>query len=654
MRLDLLARLKTVARLVSEKKLLEHVNAIWKSDRQFTYPAFEQTAKATVSSLRRAGIQSEICALPADGRTRYGDFLMPLAWDCTAATLEIVSAPGVKRRMIADRRKRPTHAVMWCGPTPRNGITASVVLIRDAAALQRHRSAVRGKIVYTPAHPQPLKKALVEAGALAVVTSYCRNAKLLPDATFWFNAWSDDPAGWAFHAGDAPFPGMAISPRAGAELEALLQRGPVTLKMLVRARYFEGTLPVVDGFLPGRNAEEVMAIGHAMEQGANDNASGCAVILESLRAIRAGTRGGKLAPLRRGVRGVLTNECYGTIGYAAKNPEIISRTLAAVNWDTMGRHQESADAVFRYHRCADPSASIADTLMRLLLETWLPQAVPFSRVRLDLPFALTDNAYNDPDIGVPCVYVDSQDRFWHTSADTPDTIHGPTLHAFAVISATFLHVLATATAPEMLWLAQYTMRDYGKRIGDTAHQYALQLERAKSKKATLLARALDHLDYAGETARRTLLSTMAFIPPSQRAAASRELRRLSAHVGRRVALEQRRLRELAGCRPARLAIPADISGIADLRPRKTFIGTPSYEGLPLDQIKKVGSPTWNSHLQSALFWATGELTVAEIVRRVSFEYNRDVAATIGRHFRFMARHKLLEWARKKVKRRPRR
>jgi len=36
----------------------------------------------------------------------------------------------------------------------------------------------------------------------------------------------------------------------------------------------------------------------------------------------------------------------------------------------------------------------------------------------DLPFALTDNAYNDPQLGVFCTYVDSQDRFWHTSADT--------------------------------------------------------------------------------------------------------------------------------------------------------------------------------------------------------------------------------------------
>ena len=86
-----------------------------------------------------------------------------------------------------------------------------------------------------------------------------------------------------------------------------------------------------------------------------------------------------LLPLRRGVRGVLTNECYGTIGYAAKNPEIMKRLVAALNWDTVGRYQESATAVFRQHRCADASASVIDTLIGMLLDQWLAKALPFSK-----------------------------------------------------------------------------------------------------------------------------------------------------------------------------------------------------------------------------------------------------------------------------------
>ena len=641
MSVDLPSRLNAFAQLVSEKNLTELVGAIWKNDRQFTFPAYRKTAEMLRAKILTWGIDSDICHIPADGKTMYGDWKMPLAWDCTAATLEIVS-PREKKRLIADRKIRPTHTVMWCGPTPPGGITADVVKIVDAKDLKRKIKRVKNKIVYTPAHPQEFKADLAKAGALAVVTSFCRNRKLLPEATFWFNAWSDEPSGWAFHAGDTPFPAMAVSGTTGDELDALLKRGTVKLKMVVNARYFEGTLPVVSGFVSGSGSEEVLAIGHAMEQGANDNASGCAVILESLRAIKASAKTRALPRIHRGVRGVLTNECYGTIGYAAKNPEIMKRLVAALNWDTVGRYQESATAIFRQHRCADASASIIDTLIGLLLDMWLARMLPFSKTRRDLPFALTDNAYNDPAIGVPCAYVDSQDRFWHTSADVPETIHGPTLHAFAVISATFLHFLASAGAAEIVWLAEHTLRDYGKRFDATSNQYAVLLRDKKSAKAATLAKAIDHLDYDLLICTQTL-TAQKLAPKTERAAAAAQLKRLIAHARSRVKLEQQRLRALAGCAPATLKPPAHLNDIAQLRPRKKFIGTPAYEGLKKRTAPRAGSPTWLGTLQCALFWAQGKLTCAEIVRRVGYEYQRDASEEIAAHFRHMAKHGLLEW-----------
>ncbi len=642
MAVDLQARLKAFAKLVSEKSLVDLVGTIWKNDRQFTYPAFARTAEIVRSKIQNWGIEGEICHLPADGKTMYGDWKMPLAWDCTSATLEIVS-PRVKNRVIADRKDRPTHTIMWCGPTPPEGITADVVRIEDRKELRKKLSAVKNKIVYTPSHPMEFKAILVKAGALAVVTSYCRNRELLPEATFWFNGWSDNPTGWAFHADDTPLPGMAISGTTGAELDALLKHGRVTLKMTVASRYFEGTLPIVSGFIPGSGKDEILAIGHAMEQGANDNASGCAVILESLRAIKSSSKLKALPPLKRGVRGVLTNECYGTIGYAAKNPEIMLRLVAALNWDTVGRYQESATAIFRQHRCADASASVIDTLIGMLMDSWLHKTLPFAKTRRDMAFALTDNAYNDPDIGVPCAYVDSQDRFWHTSADTLDTIHGPTLHAFAVISATYLHFLASAGAEEILFLADHTLREYGKRIDATTSTYAVQLREKSANKPQVLAKAFDHLDYILLICSRTLRAALMLIPKSEQHDADMELNRLIGHARNRVKLEQQHLKSLAGCAPGELKPVRGISDIAKLRPRKKFIGTPSYEGLKQRSLPGAGSPTWNAPLQCAMFWARGELTVAEILRRVAYEHGRDLSELLAEHFRYMAKHGLLEW-----------
>ena len=58
------------------------VRTIWETDRWFTFPKFEETAKNVAAIMRRAGLEDvEIGAPPADGVTQGGFWTMPLAWD---------------------------------------------------------------------------------------------------------------------------------------------------------------------------------------------------------------------------------------------------------------------------------------------------------------------------------------------------------------------------------------------------------------------------------------------------------------------------------------------------------------------------------------------------------------------------------------------
>jgi len=645
MRVDLYERLRAAASLVSEKSLLDLTQTVWNSDRSFTFPAFQATAKLVSARLAEWGVKAEITDLPADGKTIFGDWKMPLGWDCSGATLEIVEPADQRGRVLADRKNCPAHVIMWSGPTPAEGITAEVIKVVDAMDLRDKRAQISGKIVYTPDHALSLKRAAVDAGALALVSSYMRGAGRAPDACFWFNGWSDSPGGWAFHAGDTPLPGMSIGPRLGRELDALLARGPVKLKITVASKYMETTLPIVSGFVAGAEPAEILAIGHAMEQGANDNASGVAVILESLRVLQAATRSGALPPLRRGVRGLLVSECYGTIGYAARNPKILKRMLAGINWDSLARHQEAVGARFRHIRCPDALASAADTLMLLLLDTWLPRAAPYVRLLKDRPFALTDNAYCDPALGVECVYVDSQDRYWHTSADTMDLVSGATLHAFATISVAYLHFLATATAREAIWLAHQTCGRYGKQLEATAAGYALELEATKTRKPAVLARALDHLAYVRDIGEKAILSAQRLMTRDEKTQHKALLAKIRRHLRKLTDLEGRRLKDLAGCEAAPLPVPDEIADIAELRPLKKFIGTPTYDSVPAEKRAEAESPTWHSSLQCALFWSQGKLPFREIVRRVCYEFSlpAESAASFAEDFRFMAETGLIEW-----------
>jgi hypothetical protein len=658
MPINLNERLKAAAELVSSQSILEFLELIWSNDRFFTFPAYQKTAKLVAERMRAFEIKTDTCELPADGKTVFGDWRMPLGWDCTKAVLEIVEPAG--NRVIADLEKFRTHIVMWSGPTPPEGLTAEAVFAADETELEAALPALRGKILVTPLNPRTFKKRAADAGAAAIVTSYCRNAEVIPDAVFWFNGWSDSPDGWAFNAGDTPLPAMGISPNTGRELQELARRGPVTLKMTVHSRYYETTLPIVHGVVPGASQEEVLAIGHAMEQGVNDNATGAAVILETLRVIDAGVKAGKLAPLKRGVRGILTNECYGTVGFAAKNPKLMKRTLAGVNFDTLGRHRDDTGAKFRHHRCPDASASVADTLMALLLDEWLPRKLPHLHLRRDLPFALTDNAYCDPQIGVHCTYVDSQDHFWHTSADTMEKIDPPTLHAFAAISVAYLHFLATAGTEEALWLARMTVARYGRNLQDTAADCAAEIASfaggtpavrtaavsAAQDKPAALARALDQIDYLREIGELAIASALRFVPKEERAAARSAIQKERRHLKRLCELEKRRMKELAGCEPGAAVLFAaqnTIEDIAEKKPLKKFIGTPAYDTIPLAE-RTEGGQVWSAHLHCALFWCDGTLPVREILRRVSYEFpGRDHSEYIAKHLRFMAKHGLIEW-----------
>ena len=159
--------------------------------------------------------------------------------------------------------------------------------------------------------------------------------------------------------------------------------------------------------------------------------------------------------------------------------------------------------------------------------------------------------------------------------------------------------------------------------------------------------ALDHLDYVLLICTQALRSSLSLVPKSERRAASMELQSLIVHARKRVKLEAQRLKALAGCAPAKLKPLSGIADIANLRPRKKFIGTPAYEGLKQQAAPGAGSPTWNGALQCALFWSRGELSLAEILRRVAHEFGRDTSAGLAAHFRYMARHGLVEWKKKR-------
>ena len=121
--------LRTLLEAVHPDQAVRDVRAIWETDRWFTFPKFEETAKNVAAIMKRAGLENiEIGNAPADGVTQAGFWTEPLAWDVHVGTLEIIEPQlPAEQRVLADYQKVPSSVCMWSGPTPARGVIAEVV-----------------------------------------------------------------------------------------------------------------------------------------------------------------------------------------------------------------------------------------------------------------------------------------------------------------------------------------------------------------------------------------------------------------------------------------------------------------------------------------------------------------------------------------------
>ena len=393
MHLDELTRL--IDAEISTGELLAGMEAIQGLDRHFTYPKFMESARLVVRKLADCGLESRLLEQPADGVTRMGDWTMPMAWDCREASFELLAPDGSAGKMLCRRSQDPNSVVMWSAPTPPEGVTAGMVgpvrveldrsgpeprvqwLIDEPEGARALRDGeLSGKIVFTTANPRSIKPLLIREKAAGVVSSFMPKDQPLPENRFWVNGWADDPNDWAFTSRDTPMWGFMLTPRQGEELASALAAGPVSARAVVDSRIYEGVLPAATGLLRGQSREEILVLGHQFEIGADDSASGCAVMLEAARVLAGLVSRGMLPEPRRSIRFLFMSECYGSMAYAMMNPQLVRRTLGGMNLDCVGGDQRKVGMPLPVSMTPPANPTVADTLILRLCRGYLRKRDP--------------------------------------------------------------------------------------------------------------------------------------------------------------------------------------------------------------------------------------------------------------------------------------
>ena len=108
---DVIEQVRGSYRSADAMRLMRDVYA---SDRYFTFPRFQATARYLKKRMQEAGLSSvELVEAPADGVTQVGYWTMPLAWDVRSARLEILdeTVPAASR-VLAEYDKVPSSLGM--------------------------------------------------------------------------------------------------------------------------------------------------------------------------------------------------------------------------------------------------------------------------------------------------------------------------------------------------------------------------------------------------------------------------------------------------------------------------------------------------------------------------------------------------------------
>jgi hypothetical protein len=509
---------------------------------------------------------------------------------------------------------------MWSAPTPADGTEAEIVLVDSPSDRETwNAESVRGKIVFTSAHPHAVKHMLLSAGAVGILSDFQSPGAELPDAVSWINAWSDDPGGWALTERDKRGWSFQVSPAVGAKLRARLAAGErLRGRAVVRSRLYEGTLPTVTGVIPGSAKEEVLLLGHQFEQGAIDNASGIGVMLEAARVLQSLIARGELRPPQRTIRLLFVSECYTTMHWAEKRREA-RRTVAGLCLDSPAGSPTLALRPPEIFVNPHSMMSFADALV-VHLAKQVMSAAPVYAWR-EAPFQMgTDNNIADRTIGIPCPWIGGRSRTWHNSADVPDLVEARLQQLVATIAAAYAYVIASADGGIGLDLAHLAAARGKAAIARTG---VGETERAERD----LDDASQQIRYLAERHAEAVSSGLRLLPTGERSRLRPQVRALQRGLRRAAKDEMASLARRAG-RPGFTPSAFEPTGeLGTVIPRRLVKGPVTFDRVAPEARGNRPSPRWSPDLFAVLNWCDGRRSLADACHLAARELRTDHTPT---------------------------
>jgi aminopeptidase YwaD len=546
----------TVAALANElsgasaKRNLEFIT---RQHRMRASKGFRSAADFVAAQAKLYGLEEvTVHEFPADGHTMYGTQKARLAWDPEFAELWEMRAEAGRVAPVLRIASFEDTPVVLAEDSDSADVTTTLVDVGAGTSEKDYAGKdVRGKLVLTSEAPGGVVPLAIDKFGAKGVVSAAQNQP---------NAWSREDVNairWghldSFETRHT-FAFMVSLKQYRALQERLASGERITLHAIVRASRHPATYNPVTALIPGsdKKAEEIVLSCHLDHQrpGANDNASGCASILEVARTLSKLIADGKIARPSRSIRFVWPCEVECTLALFHAQPEMRARFKAVIHMDMVGGGPVTK-AIFHVTRGPTSLPSfvydVGQTFGSFLnLESQMYAEGTGGKYPLvsgeggkepllgdlaEFSMGSDHELYEEASWKIPGIYMnDWPDRYIHTNFDTPGNIDPTKLQRSAFIGAASALFLANLKSSDVaaLWAAMES---------STLRRVATMLDRratlSPSDGAALTRAFLSQQQDAFES-----IATFAAIPDSVRIAATAFFQRLQSVTGAPAAPEQ--------------------------------------------------------------------------------------------------------------------
>ena len=483
--------IKLIEEEFSEDRALELATQITRFYRSPGASGYHQATSLVADWLQAANLDRVwVETFPLDGKTRFLDQPMPLAWEPISAELRVGSSTG---RLLVSYKDTPSCLPWWTPSTPEGGETLDLV---DVGAGERtedyQKQDVRGKAVLIRGTTRPTgfhhaAALAMEHGAAGIITDYLlyqtspfRTRQSLPKAVQLLRMPSIHNSAWA----------IVVDYLSAERLASLARQDKARIWANIQAKSFQGEAQNLLADIVGAEKanEYVMFVCHATagtKPGANCS-SGPALLVEMGRTISSLIARGRIPRPRRSIRFLTNVEAHGSKHYIQNRRSDLQRTIAAIALDSVGHDQRKCKSALLFYHSPDSLPSFINDFYVSLMEStpketrWVfhtSDSIPLVSFT-DLPYTpWSDNKYY-PAFGVPSPLLMSwPDLYFHTQLLTADNLDPAVFRRCGITTVLAALELANAGPVE----AQAIMQEVATRSQFRLSRIALEARDASDK-----------------------------------------------------------------------------------------------------------------------------------------------------------------------------